>query len=192
MRPTIRPFIAGAILLLLVLTGCILANSPDPEPDTFYRKFAGLSDQEIQEIRGGQAVVKILDSQTPEELFVFGSIYIKSTPENFLKMATDVDALRKLPSYLAVRKFSNPPQLSDLEGFTLEQDDIKQLRECHPGRCELQLPEDSMEQFQKEVDWSAPDAAAQANRLAQRMALDSLVGYMKEGNSALGVYRDKN
>jgi len=164
----------------------------DAEPDTFYRRYAGLSETEIREIRGGQAVVKILDSQTPEELFVFGSVYIKSTPENYLTMAADVDALRKLPSYLAVRKFSNPPRLSDLEGFTLEEDDIKQLRECRPGHCELQLPEDSMEQFRKEVDWSAADAAVQANRAAQRMALDELVGYMKEGNSALGVYHDKN
>ena len=37
-------------------------------------------------------------------------------------------ALRKLPTYLAIRKFSDPPQLSDLDGFSLEEEDIKQLK----------------------------------------------------------------
>ena len=195
MKAQIRLLVAGAFLLLLALAGCISAansDSPEPKPDTFYRKYVRLSDSEIQSIRAGQPVVKVLESRTPEELFVFGSVYIRSTPENYLKLASDVDALRKLPSYLAVRKFSNPPQLSDLEGFTLEDDDVKELKECRPGRCEVQLPENYMEQFQKDVNWSAPDAADQANRLAQRMALDALIGYTKEGNAALGVYHDKN
>jgi len=193
MRTRSRRFGAVVFLLLLTLAGCLFAaNLPEPEPDTFYRKYVGLTDGEIQAIRGGQPIVKVLESRTPEELFVFGSIYIRSTPERYLQLASDVDALRKLPSYLAVRKFSNPPRLSDLEGFTLEEEDVKQLRECRPGHCELQLPEDSMELFQKQVNWEAPDAADQANRVAQRMALDALLGYTKQGNPALGVYHDKN
>jgi hypothetical protein len=49
-----------------------------------------------------------------------------------------------------------------------------------------------MEEFQKSVDWSAPDHADKANRLAQRMVLDALQRYQQGGNSALGTYRDKN
>jgi len=195
MKAHIRPLIAVAFLLLLTLAVCICAassGSPDPEPDTFYHKYVGLTDNEIQAIRSGQPVVKVLESRTPEELFVFGSVYIRSTPESYLKLASDVDALRKLPSYLAVRKFSNPPRLSDLDGFTLEEDDVKELKECRPGRCEVQLPENYMEQFQKQVTWSAPDVVDQVNRVAQRMALDALIGYTRDGNAALGVYHDKN
>jgi hypothetical protein len=49
-----------------------------------------------------------------------------------------------------------------------------------------------MEEFQRSVNWSAPDVAEQVNRLAQKMALQALLGYMQGGNTALGVYRDKN
>src|SRR4029077_8966435 len=41
------------------------------------------------------------------------------------------------------------------------------------------------------VDWSAPDAAGQANHLAQQMALKALLDYQQGGNIALGTYRDK-
>lgn len=33
----------------------------------------------------------------------------ETTPEEYLKFASDVDALRKFPNYLAIRKFSDPP-----------------------------------------------------------------------------------
>jgi hypothetical protein len=162
------------------------------EPDNFFRQYAGLDDGQIEAIKSGRAVAKILDSPTPDEVFVFGSVYVKSTPESYLRLAGDVDALRKLPSYLAIKEFSDPPQLSDLDGFTLEADDIRQLRNCKPGKCEVQLPAESMEEFQRSVDWSAPDAADQVNRVAQKMALQALLGYTRGGNAALGSYRDKN
>jgi hypothetical protein len=41
-------------------------------------------------------------------------------------------------------------------------------------------------------DRSAPDAADQANHLAQQMALQALLNYPQGGHTALGTYRDKN
>jgi hypothetical protein len=172
-------------------SGVPAADNP-AEPDRFYRDFVGLNADQIREIRDGKAVAKILDSPTADQVFVFGSVYINSTPERYLKFASDTDALRKLPSYIALRKFSNPPQLSDLTGFTLDKEDFNQLKDCKPGHCEVQLPAEAMQEFQRSVNWSAPDANDQANRLAQQMALQALQQYEQGGNSALGTYRDKN
>ena len=91
-----------------------------------------------------------------------GGVYINSTPEHYLKMASDIDARRSLPNYLALRKFSDPPQLVDLAGFTLDDEEIKELQHCKSGHCEVQLPTEAMEGFLRSVDWSAPDGAAQA------------------------------
>ena len=43
----------------------------------------------------------------------------------FVKFATDFDRLSKFPEYLAINKFSDPPQLSDLHGFGFGRDDIR-------------------------------------------------------------------
>src|SRR5580704_6529387 len=186
------PGLALLPLLLFPLSRGRIQATDSAEPNKFFHGFAGLSDDQIREIRGGKAVAKILDSPTADQVFVFGSVYINSTPEHYLKFASDVDALRKLPSYLALRKFSDPPQLADLAGFVLDEEDFKQLKNCRSGHCEVQLPSEAMEEFQRSVNWSAPDASDQANRLAQQMALQALLRYQQGGNTALGTYRDKN
>jgi hypothetical protein len=190
---TRNPGLALLPLLLFSLSrGGIQGTDDSAEPNRFFHDFVGLSDDQIREIREGKEVAKILDSPSADQVFVFGSVYINSTPEHYLKFASDVDALRKLPTYLALRKFSDPPQLADLAGFTLDDEDFKQLKNCKPGHCEVQLPTEAMEEFQRSVNWSAPDASDQANRLAQQMALQALLNYEQGGNAALGTYRDKS
>ena len=144
-------------------SGVPAADNP-AEPVKFFREFVGLNDDQIREIRDGKAVAKVLDSPTADQVFVFGAVYINSTPERYLKFASDLDALRKLPSYLALQKLSDPPQLSDFTGFTLDEEDFKQLKNCKPGHCEVQLPSEAMEEFQRSVNWSAPDAFDQRAR----------------------------
>jgi hypothetical protein len=183
-------FLPVSLLLSLVQLPATYGQSV--EPFKFYREYAGLKEDQIAAIREGKAIAKVMESRTPDEVFVFGSVYVQSTPEKYLKFAADIDALRKLPSYLVIRKFSDPPQLSDLAGFTLEPDDIKQLKNCKPGECDVQLPTDAMDAFKQSVNWSAPDAADQANQLAQKMALEAIRRYTQGGNADLGTYMDKH
>jgi len=179
-------------LLLLSFVHVPASNAQNVEPFKFFRDYVGLKEDQIAAIRNGKAVAKVVESRTPDEVFVFGSVYVQSTPEKYLKLASNIDELRKLPSYLAIRKFSDPPQLSDFDGFTLEADDIKQLKHCEPGKCDVQLPAEAMDAFNHSVNWSAPDAANQVNRLAQKMALEAIQRYTQGGNAALGTYMDKH
>jgi hypothetical protein len=178
-------------LLLLISAGAD-AVQQNPEPYKFFREYVGLNDDQIQAIGNGKAIAKVLHSRTPDEVFVFGSVYVDSTPERYLKFASNVQALRKLPSYLAIREFSDPPRLSDFEGFSFEEEDIKELKNCKAGHCVIQLPSETMEAFQQSVNWLAPDRTDQVNRLARQMALECLLRYMQGGNVALGTYRDKS
>jgi len=125
--------------LLLVSPGGekISATDVSSEPNKFFHDFVGLSDDQIRDIREGKAVAKILDAPTADQVFVFGSVYINSTPEHYLKFASDIDAMRKLPSFLALRKFSDPPQLADLGDFTSHRSDgaVPALGELVRTRC---------------------------------------------------------
>jgi len=189
-----RAFYFSIVLSLLLLASG--ASSVASEQvfllDKFLRENVGLNTEQIDSIHRGKAVAVVLDSPMPDEVFVFGTIHIDSPPESYLRFANDSDELRKLPSYLAIQQFSDPPRPSDLDGFTIEAEDFKELKNCKPGRCEVQLPSDAMDQFQKSVSWTAADAQSQANRVAQQMALEALLAYQKGGNAALGVYRDKD
>jgi hypothetical protein len=192
-RTTIEIRLGILPILAFVLFGIAgaFAQEQSAEPFKFFREYVGLNEEQISAIGNGKAIAKELDSRTPDEVFVFGAVHVHATPESYLRLASDIDALRKLPNYLAIGKFSDPPQLSDLEGFTLDQDDMKELKKCKPGQCDVQLPTVAMEAFQKSVNWAGPDVPAQVNRLAQSMALEGLSRYQHGGNVALGTYRDK-
>ena len=177
-----------AVLLLMSAVG--FSQNTD-RMHTFFKQDIGLKDSQIADIDHGKAVAKILESPRPSEVFVFGSVFIKAQPSSYMKVTVDLDRLKSLPNYLAIRRFSDPPQLSDLTGFELDADDVNDLKKCKPENCEIQLPTENIEQFKDQIDWSSDDPAGQVNNLAKKMALEALLAYQKGGNAALGTYRDK-
>jgi len=124
------------------------ASQTSAELQNYFRDSIGLSQEQIADIRNGKAVAKVLKSRTPAEIFVFGAVYIKAAPESYVKLAGDFDRLRKLPEFLAIGKFSDPPKKTDLEGFQFDSDDVKSLRECKPGKCDVQMPAEAIENIQ--------------------------------------------
>jgi len=186
-----KPYFIALVATLLLCVPVIQAQATQ-ESYTFFRSFAGLDEDQIAAVRSGKPVARVVESYTPDEVFVFGAVYVEAEPESYVKLATNIEALRKLPSYVAVQSFSDPPLLTDLASFALTQQDINELKDCKPGHCEFQLPSEAIEEFQRTIDWSAPDVLDKANRLAQRMALQALLNYKQGGNRALGAYEDKN
>jgi hypothetical protein len=181
------------VTLVVLITAAPPTSFSQSNPDlqTFFRQNMGLNQDQIAMIRNGQPVTKTMPSRTPAEVFLLGAVYIQAAPDAYVKFAHDFDRLSKLPGYLAVSVFSNPPQPSDLKNFVFENDDNQDLKNCKPGDCQIQLPASSIQEFQRSINWSAPDVNEQANRLLQEKALQRLLTYQREGNQALGVYNDK-
>lgn len=181
--------LAGVTLLSSAL---VSAGQMIQELRPFFKEEIGLSDGQIATIEDGRPIVKTLSSKRRAEVIIFGATHVNAAPEDYLEFALDMSRLRSLPNYLQVRRFSNPPTLSDLEGFTLEPDDIEELKTCRPGKCDVQLSSEAMLQLQKGLDWSAPDVAEQVNRRVRKMALELLIRYQERGNSALDIYQDQS
>ena len=108
-------------------------------------------------------MTKALPSRTPAEVFLFGAVYIHAAPEAYVLFAHDFDRLRKIPGYLALGVFSNPPRLSDLKDFSFDSDDIQALESCKPGDCLIQAPASSIEELHRSIDWSASNMNEQVN-----------------------------
>ncbi len=185
--------VASLVLAAGVLAVDSTAPVPQTNPDlqTFFQQDIGLTAEQIATIRRGEPVTKALHSRTPAEVFLFGAVYIHAAPESYLKFARDFDRLRKLPGYLALTVFSDPPQPSDVQGMSFDDDDIKALKKCKPGDCMVQMPSSSIDSFQQSIDWTAPDVNDQVNQHLRKTALERLGVYQREGNSALGIYNDK-
>jgi hypothetical protein len=167
-----------------------MAAQSMPEVEVFLRESIGLSQNQIVTVQSGKGVSLALDPRIPAEVFVFGAIYVNAAPESYLAFSRDFERLRKVPGYLAIGDIRNPPQASDFAGFVFESDDIKALRNCKPGDCEVQLPSTYLHDLQG-FDWSAPKLEERVNQLLQQRAQERLLAYQREGNQVLGVYNDK-
>jgi hypothetical protein len=181
------------VALFVLIAGATLPcrSQTSAELNTYFQQNVGLSQDQIAAIQGGQAVTKVAQSRIPDEIFIFGAVYVKAPPERYLKLAYDFDRLRQVPGYEAIEKFSSPPQLSDLKGYSYDSEDIKALKNCKPNDCKLQVPASSLERLQKSVDFSAPDAEEKVNQYLHGIVIERLLAYQKEGNQVLGVYNDK-
>jgi hypothetical protein len=194
MKSSCRHNATKTVLSLLTLIAVLALpgfSQSNPALEKFFRENIGLTTDQITAIENGYPVAKAMPSREPAEVFLFGAVYIHATPDSYLNFAHDFDRLRKLPNYLAIGVFSDPPQLSDLKGFTLEKDDINALKDCKPGDCLIQMPTNSIDALRQSVDWSAPDVSDQVNQKLQKTTFDRLLAYQHDGNDALGVYNDK-
>jgi hypothetical protein len=181
-------------ILALLAAGIPSPGLPQSSPklQRFFQQNIGLNEDQIRSIRDGEPVAKALPSRTPDEMFLFGAVYIHAAPEAYLLYARDLDRIRKVPSFLGLAAFSSPPQISDLKDLSFDSEEIQDLRHCKPGHCPIQAPGSTVELLQRSVDWSAPDVDEQVNQLVRENALEFLLGYQRDGNQAFGVYNDKH
>ena len=179
------------ISIPLALIASLQGLGSVPAPEEFLRAQMQLSPGQITDIQNGKAVAKILPTSNPSDIFVFGAVYIHAKPAAYLQFMQDFARLKKVAGYLGAGEFSTPPTLRDLNGLSLDRDDIEDLKNCRPGDCELQLPEESMEAARASIQWSSPKAAEQATLLAKRGIIHLLKEYQQGGDRALQTYRDK-
>ncbi len=115
---------------------------------------------------------------------------IDAPASRLVDVVRDIERLERGAGFLATRKLSSPPVLSDMAALQLPAEDIGALRHCRPGHCDVKLGQGAFDELDR-IDWRAANAADQVNELARRMALVYVEQYRAGGNRALAVYRDK-
>ena len=182
----------GVLFLLILSEASPGFSQTSAALQNYLSQTLGQSQDQIAAIRGGQPFAVNLESRSPAEIFVFGVVYINADPESYVKFASDFKRLRQVPGYLAIRSISNPPQQWEFDGFSFYGDDIKALADCKPGKCGVQLPGATIEELRKTVNWSASNVDDQVNQFIQKLAIQRIQLYQKEGSRQLGaVYNDK-
>jgi hypothetical protein len=151
----------------------------------------GLTPDQRAAIEAGRPAAKVLAWGRPSEVYVFGAVHIDGSPAGYLKAARDVARLSGTQGYLGIGELDMSATSADISALTLDPDDIKALKSCKEGECDVQLPIASMQAFHNAVNWSQPDVSGEVNGLARGMVIQLVREYRRGGNEALGVYRDK-
>jgi hypothetical protein len=160
-------------------------------------KLKGLSDlvqftpSEIQALEDGQTVSKLLPFHSDLEVAVAGAVWINAPVREGVQAMKDVEHLERGNGFLVTKSISNPPRLEDFSALELPEDDVKDLRKCHLGDCDVKLDQNAINRINMEIDWSKPTATDDLNRLMRQLALEYVTAYQHGGNKELAVYRNK-
>jgi hypothetical protein len=147
----------------------------------------GFSNAEVGQVRAGQAVTRLLPSREPVEVAVAGAVRITGTPARLVYWLKEIANFRKALELGTSARLSNPPQAGDFADLSLNAQELDDLKECRPGKCELRLGDPAIARFQSEVDWSAADAPRRANLLMRQLVLQLAQAYVKSGDVGLGT-----
>lgn len=188
MRSFSLPILSLSLAALLTVSGP--AEQPGDLIRTFLRDAMGFSANDVAAVQAGRAVARQMKTREAVDVNIFGAVRLATSAEAFLSQLRDIDLLERRLGIIQVGKFHDPPLASDLDGLTLEKDDLDALEGCRPSNCDLQLPAEAMERFRSRVNWRADDARAQAMALFRQIAFEWLETYRAGGSASLGAYAD--
>jgi len=129
------------LLIFMLLPGPPRAQTPSPALQTFLRQRLQFNDQDIENVAKGKAVARIMPSEK-QEVAVFGIVLVRVPAEFFVGRFPDIESYKKGTSVPNVKKFSDPPKIEDLPQLTIDEDDLRELRNCKVGDCGVKLPSD--------------------------------------------------
>lgn len=163
-----------------------------PALERYFTEVVKLTAEERQQLASGVPITKLLDVDATKEVSVFGAVWIDAPVHRYVEAIKNIEQFEQGEGFRITKRISAPPKLGDFAKLHLTDEDLKDLRVCRVGSCEVKLGAPALERFRTEIDWKAPDVHARADALLQRLALEYVTAYLSGGNERLAVYRDKS
>ena len=156
------------------------------------REKAAFNEHDFAALQLNQPVVRLVPATDKREVAVTGLVNINASAEDFLRSYRDSMMRKNNSAILEIGSFGSEPALADLDGLTLDPEDIDDLKECVVGDCQIKLSAPMIERFQKEIDWTAPDYQTRVTNLFKEMMVAYVKDYRARGETALIEYSDKS
>jgi hypothetical protein len=186
----IPPASLCAVASLLLLATAAAGPARDSSRSFLMNSFK-MTSAEMDRADAGQVVSRTLNASDPREVATLGLVRIGVTPEFYVEQLTDIVNFKRDAAILQIGKFGNPPQAGDIADLTLEEWDVRKLRECRVGDCGLQLSAEAIERFRTGVDWQQADAEMQATRLMRQILVQYVTLYRHAGLGPSMQYADR-
>jgi len=176
--------------LLLIVSLAVPRGTLDRSRSFLMNAFT-LSASEIERLDRGDVVSRTLDVTNRREVATLGIVRITTSPSRYVERFTDIATFKRTDGVLQIGTFSHAPEARDVASLTIDEPDLKRLRECRVDDCEVRLSEDGIERLKREIDWRAPDASGRASVLVRQLLVEYVSRYRQRGAAAAMEYADR-
>jgi hypothetical protein len=181
--------LAAWFVILFGVVGLAPENGPSRSPRELLREIARLTDAEWLAIERGDAVAKVLDTDT-REIAVAGAVRISAPLDRLRDRVRDIERLKRSSIVLDVGRFGHPASAADLASVPLEEYSLD-LRDCRPMDCRVRISESDIARFHREVNWQAADWRARSAAIWREILANDVRRYQESGREALPVFANK-
>ena len=184
-----RSLRAAALIAALCLYAAEAVPARGMTPRDLLRTVAQFTEIEWAAVERGEAVAKVLDTDT-REVAVAGAVRIAGTREQLLTRSRDLEVLKRSAAVLDASPFSAPPTPADLQRVTFDDHNLD-LRNCRPGDCPVRLSAGDVGRFHREVNWSGGDWRRESASVWRDVLAKYAAAYQTSGRKALPDYVNK-
>jgi hypothetical protein len=137
----------------------------------------------------GEPVVEIPKLQG-DDIAIIGAVRTSATADRLVAWSRQITELYRGKYVPLTERFSNPARIEDLRSLTLEDEELEDLRNCRPHRCQLKLSAGEIQQIRMAID-AAGDNWRRAALDAYRSALLARArSFQEHGFRAVQLYED--
>jgi hypothetical protein len=134
-------------------------------------------------------VALLLRTEDQRDVAVFGMVAVQASTSDVIARAVELHGVVATPTSPSAA-FGDPPAPADVSSVAFDRSEYKALRTCRPGDCDFKLSTSAMRAFNEAVDWSSPNAMAQAQARLRADLLSLVADYRRRGTAAMPTYDD--
>jgi hypothetical protein len=184
----VSPIARGAAALLLLTPGVVTATGQDPF--SWLRPAISIDAAALGRLDRGEVVVRVLPA-TDGELAVFAAARVNADPDTFAAWMNAIGELKKSRFVLGMRRLSDPPAFEDLQGLSLDDEDLNDLRSCRAGDCNVKLTTEDMETLRHAADVGGQEWKTAVQEEFRRVVWNRILAYRTTGFTGLTPYADR-
>ena len=174
--------------LLLGSSAC-LAAVPNSDPFAFLQPSVTVSVDERRQLDRGEPIARVLPGKDLE-VAVFAAVPVNVGGDRLVSWMRRIEELKKSAYVLAIGRFSEPPRIEDLDGLSLDDEDLSEILACRPGSCGLKLSAAEMTKLQRAAADAGRDWQQRLHQAFRAVVLERVTAYLAEGHAALAPYVD--
>ena len=151
-----------------------------------------LASADLDRIDRGHVFTRTLPARESREIDTIGVVRLQASAEDYVARLRDIVHFKQDDAVLQIGVFSKSPTVDDMAGMTLDDADIRDLRDCRTGHCGIRLPAPAIDRLRRDVDWKRPDAVQRATADFRRMLADYTAEYLRSGPAVPMEYADRS
>lgn len=158
------------------------------DPFAFFHPDVTVDAADRERLDRGDVVVRVLPSRDGQ-LSVFASSRLDAPAEALVTWTRAIAELKQSKFVRAVRRFSDPPVLEDLDALVLDEGDVEAVRQCRVGDCGVKLERHELESLRAAT--AGPEWRAAIQQEFRRVVLNRVNAYRSEGLAGLAPSVDR-